>query len=318
MESLRLRRIWGQTIMVNITHKSNSLRKAIATGIVSVSKQETIDAVKNKTVPKGDVYEFSRAAGLFAIKKTSDVIPDCHPLPVEYAAITHQLDGLNIIVTVEVHTIYKTGVEVEAMHGAAITALTIYDMLKPLDKGVEISTIKLETKKGGKTDFKEQQSNDLRCAVIVCSDGVAAGVREDKSGKTIVEKLEQLKLLVAHHEIIPDDFSTIQEKVRQLSKEEYDIVLFTGGTGLSPRDVTPDAIAPLLDREIPGIMEAARNYGQQRTPYAMLSRGVAGFVKDTLVITLPGSPKGVAETIDAIFPYVLHVFRVKEGVQHEG
>lgn len=304
--------------MVNITHKSNSLRKAIATGIVSVSKQETIDAVKNKTVPKGDVYEFSRAAGLFAIKKTSDVIPDCHPLPVEYAAITHQLDGLNIIVTVEVHTIYKTGVEVEAMHGAAITALTIYDMLKPLDKGVKISTIKLETKKGGKTDFKEQQSNDLRCAVIVCSDGVAAGVREDKSGKTIVEKLEQLKLLVAHHEIIPDDFSTIQEKVRQLSKEEYDIVLFTGGTGLSPRDVTPDAIAPLLDREIPGIMEAARNYGQQRTPYAMLSRGVAGFVKDTLVITLPGSPKGVAETIDAIFPYVLHVFRVKEGVQHEG
>jgi cyclic pyranopterin monophosphate synthase len=304
--------------MVNITHKSNSLRKATATAIVSVSKQETIDAVKNKTVPKGDVFEFSRAAGLLAIKKTSDVIPDCHPLPVEYAAIKHDLEGLHILITVEVHTIYKTGVEVEAMHGAAITALTIYDMLKPLDKGVEISTIKLEAKKGGKTDFKDQQSHDLRCAVIVCSDGVAAGVREDKSGRTIVEKLEQINLSVSHHEIIPDDFATIQEKVKQLSKEEFDLVLLTGGTGLSPRDVTPDAIAPLLDRDIPGIMEAARNYGQQRTPYAMLSRGVAGFIKDTLVITLPGSPKGVAETIDAIFPYVLHVFRVKEGVKHDG
>jgi len=303
--------------LVDITSKSNSLRKAIATAIISVSKQETVNAVKNKTVPKGDVFEFSRAAGLLAIKKTSDVIPDCHPLPIEYASIKHELDGLSIIITVEVHTIYKTGVEVEAMHGAAITALTIYDMLKPLDKGIEISTIKLQEKKGGKTDFKDQQTNDLKCAVIVCSDGIAAGEREDKSGKTIIEKLAQLKLSVDHHEVIPDDISTIQEKIRQLTKEDYDLILLTGGTGLSPRDVTPDAIAPLLDREIPGIMEAARNYGQQRTPYAMLSRGIAGFIKNTLVITLPGSPKGVSETMDAIFPYVLHVFRVKEGIQHE-
>src|SRR4030095_2244186 len=160
--------------MVNITHKSNSLRKAVATAVVSVSKQETMDAVKNKTVPKGDVFEFSRAAGLLAIKKTSDVIPDCHPLPVEYAAITHEIDGLNIIIMVEVHTIYKTGVEVEAMHGAAITALTIYDMLKPIDKRVAIAQIRLDEKKGGKSDFKDQ-SNNHRCAVIVCSDGVSAG-----------------------------------------------------------------------------------------------------------------------------------------------
>ncbi len=302
--------------MVNITHKTNSLRQAIASAIVTVSKQETIDAIKNKKIPKGDVFEFSRAAGLLAVKKTSDVIPDCHPLPVEYSAITHELDELKIIITVEVHTIYKTGVEVEAMHGAAITALTIYDMLKPLDKGVEISTIRLESKKGGKTDFKDEMTNDLRCAVIVCSDGVFHGKKQDSSGKKIIEKLGDYHITAEVHEIIPDEFTLIQAKVKQLSEKGYHLVFFTGGTGLSPRDVTPDAIKPLLDREIPGIMEAARNYGQQRTPYAMLSRGIAGFIKNTLVITLPGSTRGVEETMDALFPYLLHVFKVAEGMRH--
>ena len=303
--------------MVNITHKSSSLRQAVAIAVLRVSKQETIRAIENREVPKGDVFEFSRAAGLLAVKKTSDVIPDCHPLPVEYAAITHAIDGLDIVVTVEVHTIYKTGVEVEAMHGAAVTALTMYDMLKPLDKGIEISSIRLESKKGGKTDFGLPQPLRLTCAVVVCSDSVAAGKKTDSAVQAIAGRLAKHGLPVAHSEIIPDDFEMIQSKARHFSAEGVDLLLFTGGTGLSPRDVTPDALRPLLDREIPGIMETARQYGQQRTPYAMLSRGVAGFIGKMLVITLPGSPKGAAETIDAVFPHVLHAFKVLEGARHD-
>lgn len=302
--------------MVNITHKSSTLRIAVATGIVKVSKQETIDTIQNKLVPKGDVFEFSRAAGLFACKKTYEVIPDCHPLPIEYTSITHEIEGLEIKIRVEVHTVYKTGVEVEAMHGVAVTALTMYDMLKPIDQHIEIGSIKLEEKKGGKTDIKYAYPESLKVAVITCSDTISKGDGVDKSGEIVVENLKKHHLTVGYKKIIADDFDTIQNEAKQLVKEGFQLILFTGGTGLSSRDVTPDAIKPLLEREVPGVMEAARNYGQDRTPYAMLSRGIAGFVGESLIITLPGSPKGAEESMHAIFPYILHVFRVKEGIKH--
>ncbi|HSC53063.1 MAG TPA: bifunctional molybdenum cofactor biosynthesis protein MoaC/MoaB [Phnomibacter sp.] len=303
--------------MVNITHKSTTLRQAIAVATLQVSKQETIDAIVQRKVPKGDVFEFSRAAGLLACKKTYEVIPDCHPLPVEYTAITHEINGLNILITVEVHTVYKTGVEVEAMHGAAITALTMYDMLKPIDKAVEIAGIKLLEKKGGKSDKKPAFPEKVRVALVTCSDSVSKGNYIDKSGDAIQTQLEKHQLAVGYRIVIADDFDTIQSTARQLIAEGFDLILFTGGTGLSARDVTPDAVRPLIERDVPGVMEAVRNYGQQRTPYAMLSRGIAGFAGDSLIITLPGSTRGATESMDAIFPHILHVFRVKAGARHD-
>jgi cyclic pyranopterin monophosphate synthase len=303
--------------MKDILFKTPTLRKAVATAIVQLSDADAMTAVLNKTVPKGDVFEFARAAGLLAIKKTSDVIPDCHPIPIEFAAITFKTENLSIHISVEVHTIYKTGVEVEAMHGASIVALTIYDMLKPLDKGIEIASIKLEKKSGGKTDYRKRQSGAIRCAVIVCSDSISKGNAKDQSGKMIIEKLKEYGIEDTIYEVVPDDFHLIQQGAIKYSGLGYELILFTGGTGLSPKDLTPDAIEPLIETQIPGIMEAARHYGQERTPYAMLSRGVAGFIKNSLVITLPGSVSGSIDTINALFPYVLHLFAVRSGDRHE-
>jgi len=303
--------------MKDILFKTPTLRKAIATAIVQLSDPDAMEAVVNKTVPKGDVFEFSRAAGLLAIKKTSDVIPDCHPIPIEFAAISYRTEKLLIYISVEVHTIYKTGVEVEAMHGASVVALTIYDMLKPLDKGIEITSIRLEKKTGGKSDYGKKKSGTIRCAVIVCSDSISTGNAKDQSGKMIIEKLKDYGIESTSYEVVPDDFHLIQQEAIKYSGQGYELILFTGGTGLSPKDLTPDAIEPLIETQIPGIMEAARHYGQERTPFAMLSRGVAGFIKNSLVITLPGSVSGSIDTMNALFPYVLHLFSVRAGDRHE-
>ena len=305
--------------MVDITAKNTTLRKAIALAEVKVSSADTIAAIENKKVPKGDVFEMSKAAGLLGVKKTPDLLPDCHPLPIEFTAVRYRIEGLSIFVEMEVHTIYKTGVEVEAMHGVSVVALNMYDMLKPIDKGVEIGTIKLVNKRGGKSDFRDKflDRKDLKAAVVVCSDTIAAGQKEDKAGKAILSKLEKSNILIGDYTVVPDEKEAIQTRLKGYVNQGYNMVIYTGGTGLSVRDVTPESILPLLDRRIPGIEEAIRSYGQRRMPYAMLSRSVVGVIDNTLVMALPGSTNGARESMDAVFPEVLHVFGVLKGARHD-
>lgn len=297
--------------MVDITHKSNTLRIATAQATVKVSKQETIDLIREHKIPKGNVFETARTAGLFGVKKTAELIPDCHPLPIEYTGIDFEIDELQITIKMTVKTIYKTGVEVEAMHGASIVALTMYDMLKPVDKGVTIGEIKLLEKKGGKSSYKKDYPH-LSARVVVCSDTVSKKEKEDRAGKIIVEKLEGFGLSKIDYVIIPDEPDDIKAQI-----DQTDLIIFTGGTGAGPRDVTPDVVKPQLDLELSGVTETMRRYGQERMPWAMLSRSLAGVIKSSVVLCVPGSSGGAREAMDSVFPHLFHIFDVIKGRRHD-
>ena len=298
--------------MVDITHKSNTLREATAQAIVKVGDQKTIKLIEAGEIPKGDIFEMSRAAGLLGVKKTPDLLPDCHPLPIEYTDVEYQINELEISILMTIKTIYKTGVEVEAMHGASIVALNMYDMLKPVDKNVEIRTIKLLKKTGGKSNFK-QPIDGLTCKVVVCSDSVSKGEKEDRSGQLIEKRMKEFGVKTSLN-VVPDEKEAIAKEVRE---QTSDFLIFTGGTGAGPKDVTPDTIRPLLDTTLHGVEEEMRRYGQERFPTAMLSRSVAGIRNNKIILAFPGSSGGVTDCMNAIFPHIFHVFHVLKGGGHE-
>lgn len=305
--------------MRDISEKITTLRVATAQAILKASP-ETIMAIREHTVPKGDPLPVAKVAAIQAAKECSRIIPYCHPMLIEFVGVEFQLHDTFIEVQVTVKAIYKTGVEMEALTGASVAVLTLYDMLKMLDEEMEIGSVRLLSKKGGKSDFKaghDQLRKSLRVAVVVMSDTIAAGRKDDLSGKLIVERLQQEGVEVSDYQVIPDDTARIQSLLIAYADErQMDMVITTGGTGLSPRDNTPEAMKSVIDREVPGISEAMRGYGQERTPYSMLSRGVAGLRGRTLIINLPGSKNGVKESLDALFPAVFHSFKILRGGGH--
>ena len=300
--------------MRSVLNKIETLRCASAVSTIKASP-EAIARLKANDLPKKDVLIVARVAGILAAKKTHELIPYCHPIFIDHAEIEYEVSDDQIAVRSTVRVIAKTGVEMEALTASSVAALTIYDMLKPVDKDMEIVSTKLLEKRGGKSDLIEKVPQDLKAAVIVSSDSTAKGTRSDKSGRLIEERL-RTQGLAPEYVVLPDDAPKIKAKMEEFIRQGVRLIITTGGTGLGPRDVTVEATREVIDREIPGIMEAARGFGQRRTPYAMLSRGLAGQKGGTLIVNLPGSSRGVEESLDAIFPAVLHAYKMMEGGAH--
>lgn len=304
--------------MKNVGMKADSYRTAVATGILH-APPHCIELLKNGNTEKGDALKTARIAGILAAKKTDELIPLCHPLPIYRADVDYELHEHYVEITAVVETIGPTGVEMEALTAVSLAGLTLYDMLKPHcePEDLLLDQIKLAKKKGGKSHFSRVLKDSLSASVIVLSDTVAAGKKPDTAGQNVLEILEEANFSNINYQVIPDSPEQLLALIEQ-QKNQYPLILTVGGTGLGPKDLTVETIQPLLKREIPGLMEASRSFGQRRTPYAALSRGVAGYIEQSLVITLPGSRQGALESLTAILPALIHLFDVQKNIPHRG
>lgn len=301
--------------MKSTSEKIETLRVATAESVLHGPPQ-VITALMRGDTPKGNAIDVARVAGIAAAKRTWDLIPYCHPMPIDQITVSCEATESAITVRATVTAIWKTGVEMEALTAASVAALTLYDMAKAMDTSLVIQNTRLIEKRGGKSDYADKPFDGFRAAILVTSDGTHAGKREDKSGKIIREHLERAGIHDARYTILPDDREQIVAYFKTMATEGVHLILTTGGTGLGPRDVTVEAARSVIERDIPGVAEAMRSHGQHRTPYAMLSRGVAGVVGNTIIVTLPGSSRGVRESLAAIFPYVLHAYPMMSGGGH--
>ncbi|MBI2619615.1 MAG: bifunctional molybdenum cofactor biosynthesis protein MoaC/MoaB [Ignavibacteriales bacterium] len=302
--------------MRDISEKLSTVRTARARAILRVSPL-TIRLLRADRLPKGNPLPVARVAAIQAAKNTSQIIPYCHPLPIEHVECLFEVGKDRIVVETLVKATYKTGVEMEALAAVSVAVLTLYDMMKIVDTTMEIQRIQLLQKTGGKSDIRKERKREYKAAVLVLSDSISRGKNRDESGKILVAGLREAGFRIVSVRVIPDDRRRIEAKLKEYAdRQKVDLVMTSGGTGLGPRDVTPEATGAVVDREVEGISEFLRVNGRGRTPYSVLSRGRAGVRGMTLIVNVAGSPGAAKDAVRTLLPVLPHALMMMKGKSH--
>ena len=301
----------GRARMVDVGDKAVTRRSATARGRFETT-QEVLALVRADGLPKADVLATARIAGIQGAKRTSELIPLCHPIALTSVSVDFTLNDDWIEITATAKTTGKTGVEMEALTAVAIAGLTLHDMTKAVDPQSVLGEIQLIEKTGGRTRPEVVPGT---AAVLVASTRAAAGTRDDTTGPAIAAWLSERGYRASVTVVADADVASALDPIIAAGPA---VVITTGGTGMSPTDRTPEATAALLDRELPGIPEAMRARGLAHTPKAALSRGVAGTVGGTVIVNLPGSTGGVRDGLAVLDELLEHlVAQVAGGGDHE-
>lgn len=324
----------GTFHMADVRRKRVTARRAVAAGELAAGS--AYDDIVERRLPKGDAIAMAEIAGLQGAKNASQLMPLCHPLPLEYIELRCEpvAERQAIRVYCEVATFARTGVEMEALAGVSAALLTLYDLAKPVQPALTIGGVRLLFKEGGKKGvwFHPEGMSDAErehyrprgparlegvpAVVITLSDRASRGDCEDASGPLLVERLHALGAVIGPAELRPDEPEPLAARLRELATSGTRLVLCTGGTGLGPRDRTPEALALVADRHVAGIGELFRSESSQHTRLAWLSRADAVLVSETLVIALPGSAKAVAQGMDILAPILAHALDMVAGGGH--
>lgn len=321
--------------MADVSGKRVTHRRAVACGAIYMGA-DAFRAVKNKTLPKGDALAMAEVSGIMGAKKTAEILPMCHPLPLDHVGIHFALDETNNSVTAYCYVVAdaRTGVEMEALTGVQAALLSLWDLTKPVDAALSMGDTRLLVKEGGKSGLwinpagipkwlEEQFTTPnawkgISCAILVMSDRASAGVYEDKSGAVLKDHLTALGADVVAYQVIPDEPAEIEKALRQIvEKDAPRLVLASGGTGPGPRDVTPTVLEKLLDCPLEGLGELLRRESAAFTNTAWLSRMGGGLMKGSLVIALPGSPKAVEECWQVLEPCLPKALMMIEKQGHK-
>ena len=311
--------------MVDVGRKPVTARRAVAAARVRL-RPDVLATLLEAGGPKGDAIVVARLAGIAAAKRTAELIPLCHPIPLDHldVELTPDRETGTVTIRAEARATARTGVEMEALTAASVAALTLYDMAKGLQRDIVIERVELLAKEGGRsgTWSREGAADPVptvahEATVITCSTRSAAGERPDGSGPAVVDALRDAGFDVAPEPILlPDDEDLIAATLAGLADGGARLIVTSGGTGLTPGDRTPAATLRAIDREVPGMAELMRAAGLASTPMASLSRGVVGVRGSTLVVNLPGSPRGAIESLQAVLPVLRHALEQLAGGDH--